>query len=178
MLDERKVPLSKKPHVQKIRKRKMNQFLKAYSELGVLSKAAEVAGIKLRQHYYWLQAFPEYAEEFEEAAQKALGRLEEEAIRRAVDGVEKPVFYKGQKVGTTKDYSDTLLMFMLKGMSPEKYRDRYEPAQNNTINIQLTALSDEELDNRLNKILSKLNSRGITETIDVEAFEVQEDEVE
>ncbi|MBX6773030.1 MAG: hypothetical protein IRY83_14975 [Chloroflexi bacterium] len=52
--------------------------------------------------------------------------LEAEAWRRAVDGVERPVYQNGQRVGAVREYSDTLLIFLLKGGRPQKYRERYE----------------------------------------------------
>ena len=35
----------------------------------------------------------------------------------------KPVYYRGEIVGTVKEYSDTLLMFLMKGWMPEEFRD-------------------------------------------------------
>jgi len=49
--------------------------------------------------------------------------LEEEMHRRAVQGIDKPVFFKGKKVATVKEYSDRLLEVSLKGNRPEKFRD-------------------------------------------------------
>jgi hypothetical protein len=39
-------------------------------------------------------------------------------VDRAVEGVERPVFQRGQQVGTIREYSDRLLMFMLKARRP------------------------------------------------------------
>jgi len=50
--------------------------------------------------------------------------LEDEAIRRAHDGTMKPVFHGGKKVGEVREYSDKLLIFLLKGCKPEKYAVR------------------------------------------------------
>jgi hypothetical protein len=49
-------------------------------------------------------------------------RLEDEAVRRAYEGVERPVFQGGKQVGVVREYSDTLLIFLLKALRPEKYR--------------------------------------------------------
>ncbi len=35
-----------------------------------------------------------------------------------------PVFYKGKAIAAVRKFSDTLLIFMLKGAKPEKYRDK------------------------------------------------------
>ena len=47
--------------------------------------------------------------------------LEQEAKRRAF-GVEKDVWYKGERVGTEIEFSDSLLQFLLKAKDP-KYRE-------------------------------------------------------
>ena len=52
--------------------------------------------------------------------------LEPEAIRRAVEGVEKAVYYQGEPVGTVREYSDTLLIFLLKGWKSDRYKERRE----------------------------------------------------
>jgi hypothetical protein len=51
--------------------------------------------------------------------------LEDEAKRRACNGVLKPVFQGGKKVGVVREYSDTLLIFLLKCWHPARYGDRY-----------------------------------------------------
>ena len=40
--------------------------------------------------------------------------------------MEEPVYYQGEVVGQVQRYSDTLLMFLLKGRRPEKFKDRTE----------------------------------------------------
>jgi hypothetical protein len=52
--------------------------------------------------------------------------LEDEAVRRAYEGVEKPVCQMGKEVGVIREYSDTMLIFLLKGLRPAKYRERYD----------------------------------------------------
>jgi hypothetical protein len=48
--------------------------------------------------------------------------LEAELHKRAFEGVERPVYYKGEQVGTWRFYSDALAMFLLKAHRPERYR--------------------------------------------------------
>ena len=53
--------------------------------------------------------------------------IESEAFRRAVHGIEKPTgWYKGKPGGYVREYSDVLTIFLMKGLRPEKYRDRVE----------------------------------------------------
>ena len=63
---------------------------------------------------------------FEEAKIIAGEILEAEAIERATVGTPEPVYYRGRVVGYITRKSDTLLIFLLKGLMPEKYRDRWE----------------------------------------------------
>ena len=106
--------------------KKGDAFLAAYRECGSVSYAARAEKINRCTHYRWLQQYPEYTEAFAEAREEAADVLEQEARRRAVEGVEAPVFYKGEVCGTVKRYSDVLLIFLLKGARPDKYRERYE----------------------------------------------------
>jgi hypothetical protein len=98
-------------------------FLEHYARVGSVCAAASLAKIDVGNHYSWLKHTPGYPERFQEAHQKAIEVLENEARRRAVEGVKEPVFYKGQVVGEIQRYSDVLLMFLLKGVAPAKYRE-------------------------------------------------------
>jgi len=60
---------------------------------------------------------------------RAVAALETEAVRRALSGVEVPVFHQGRECGNTVKHSDTLLMFLLKTLRPERYGPDKEAAQ-------------------------------------------------
>ncbi len=48
-------------------------------------------------------------------------------VQRATFGVRKPAgWYKGRPGGYVREYSDILAIFLLKGLRPDKYRDRVE----------------------------------------------------
>lgn len=110
--------------VIKTQQARQGAFLAAFAECGSVTRAAGTAGVRLGDHHRWLNEEDGYREAFREAEEEAVERLEEEARRRAVEGTEKPVFYQGEQVGVVRDYSDTLLMFLLKAARPERYRDR------------------------------------------------------
>ena len=121
---KRKIPIVTFPEISHPKKK---AFLAAFAEVGTITKAAEMAGINRRSHTNWLnnpKDGPAYAEAFEAAGQQACDRLEQEARRRAIEGVKKPVFQGGKKVGVVQEYSDTLLIFLMKGAMPERYKDR------------------------------------------------------
>ena len=86
-------------------------------------KAYEVARVARSEHYRWLRN-RRYAARFREAEEHAIQALETEARRRAMAGVDKPIFYKGQAVTCVRAFSDGLLMFLLKAKRPDIYRDR------------------------------------------------------
>lgn len=103
--------------------KKQRAFLAAYEETGNISRAALDSNVHRTRHYEWLND-PDYADAFRLAEEVAADKLEEEARRRAVQGVDEPVFYKGESVGSIKKFSDTLLIFLLNGARPEKYKQR------------------------------------------------------
>ena len=55
---------------------KKRAFLAAYAECGVISHAAEAAGVSRRMHWNWLKGDSEYAEAFVEAKKDAADALE------------------------------------------------------------------------------------------------------
>lgn len=97
-------------------------FLSAYSILGNVTQAAKCTGISPGSVYNWKgdEVFDKY---YELADRAHMHYLQSEAQRRAVEGVQEPVYYQGQKIGEKTKYSDNLLMFLMKGKEPEKYRD-------------------------------------------------------
>ncbi|MCH7717721.1 MAG: hypothetical protein IH876_16480 [Gemmatimonadetes bacterium] len=102
-------------------------FLECYREMGVIRRACKVAKVGRSSHYEWMEDNPAYRAAFEAAKEDAADTLEAEVFRRAVTGVEKPVgWYKGVAGGKVREYSDLLLMFRLKALRPEKYRERVD----------------------------------------------------
>jgi hypothetical protein len=99
-------------------------FIRAFGKVATITHAARIAKIDRSRHYDWLDSDAEYAAEFAVAEEIALGVLEDEAWRRAVEGIREPVgFYKGKPSAYVRRYSDVLLIFLLKAAKPEKYRE-------------------------------------------------------
>ena len=117
-------------------------FLAVYGEMGVIKRACKVAGVARSSHYEWLEGNPEYKRAFEDAQEDAADSLEAEVYRRAVKGVRKATgWYKGVAGGYVREYSDLLLMFRLKALRPEQYRERVE-MRGVLANVDLTKLPD------------------------------------
>lgn len=108
-------------------------FLAELAKRGNVSDAAKVAKINRDTANEHRKSDPDFAEQWADALEQAADVLEREAFRRAHDGVLEPVFGRddGPNAGTVEvgkilKYSDTLLIFLLKGARPEKYRDKHE----------------------------------------------------
>jgi hypothetical protein len=101
------------------------KFLEALAKLGVVSYAAKAAGVGRRTAYDLRESDPDFAARWDEAAEESIEVLEHEVFRRGVTGVLRPVFYRGKRVGSVRDFSDQLLMFTLRARRPEKYRDNH-----------------------------------------------------
>lgn len=140
----------------KIDSLKGRSFLAAFAECGNVTQAAEEAGCSRMLHYDLLENNEEYRLAFAEAKEAACDKLEAEARRRAVKGVQEAVYYQGKKVGTQLRYSDNLLMFMLKGERPDKFKERTEHTGPGGGPLQLSAIPYDEIDKELKK-LEELN---------------------
>ena len=93
-------------------------------------------GITRKTAYKLRQRLPDLAERWAEAIEAGTDYLEDEARRRAAEGVSKPVFYQGEQCGSVQEFSDTLLIFLLKGRRPEKFRDNINLDVNGTIQVE------------------------------------------
>ena len=101
---------------------KRAEFLSVVADTGIILRACELTGIGRTNVYRWRKE-PEFEAALQLAVEEATERLELEARRRAFEGVEKPVYQGGEHVGDIQEYSDTLLMFLLKAARPEVYRE-------------------------------------------------------
>jgi hypothetical protein len=137
-----------------ISQQKKELFLTAFAETCTVTHAADAAGIDRRTHYDWLKADQEYAEQFRAAEQSVADSLEAEAIRRARDGVERDVYYKGEVVGTERQLSDTLLIFLLKGHKPDKFKDRHQ------VTAEVTHHDVSDFDRAVSELLDEFDRRG------------------
>lgn len=141
--------MAKKPRkVRDDKKRNQDKFLAAYAAIGITTKAAKAAGLSPSEPYHWLKEEGMHGDEYRarlaKAEKEAEDALEAEARRRAVDGLKRFKFFQGEPIidpDTRQpyyelEYSDTLLIFLLKGINPEKYRDRQSVDMNSKIEVK------------------------------------------
>lgn len=103
-----------------------DDFIEALRDSANVSAAAAKADISRQYAYRARKKFVTFAAQWDDALEEATDKLELEARRRAHDGTLKPVFYQGEERGQIREYSDTLMIFLLKAHRPEKFRERYE----------------------------------------------------
>ena len=101
-------------------------FLRELARVGIVGAACKKAKIGRTTAYKLRDEDADFAAAWDAALDDAADDMEAEAWRRGKTGVLKPVYQGGKKVGSVREYSDTLLIFMLKGTRPEKYRDRQQ----------------------------------------------------
>lgn len=109
---------------------KKRAFLTSFALAGNITLACEAAGIERKTYYRWTEHDEAFTAAAHVAREAAADLLEEAARKRAVEGVTKEtgVYHNGRLIATEVEirYSDTLLIFLLKGIRPEKYRERLD----------------------------------------------------
>ena len=146
-------------------KKKRKVFLAILAKTGVVAEAARACGHTDTSTFQaYRRQDEDFAEAWDHSLEAAAHVLEEEAIRRATEGVMEPVFYKGEVAGYKVNYSDTLMMFILRGLKPGTYRDN---ARGGDMNVNfgiavlpMTAQSDDQWEQRA--VLMHQEQRTIT----------------
>ena len=114
------------------KKRWQETFLTELAACGIITDACKAAGVSRQAAYKARERSPTFVAAWDDAVDQAADVMEREAWRRAVEGVEKPVFGSlggrsgSGEIGRVQEYSDTLLIFLLKGARPEKFRERID----------------------------------------------------
>jgi hypothetical protein len=123
----------------KLNKARQQRFLKALAETGNVTAAVTAAGTSRSRVYELRKVDPTFAAAWEEAEEIAADRLEDEARRRAVEGVPEPLVSAGKIVRdddgqpiAIRRYSDPLLLALLRAHRP--------PRRERSVRFQLPAL--------------------------------------
>lgn len=100
---------------------RLESFLSYLSETASIAGAAARAEVQRSTLYQLRKHDPEFAARWDEARKLGIDRLEDDAMRRALEGVQKPVFYAGRQIASVQQFNDRLLQFLLKAHKPEVY---------------------------------------------------------
>jgi hypothetical protein len=110
---------------------------------GDITRACRYSGIARSTYYNWLKG-EDFAQRFNNAREEIVDALEAEAWRRGVAGVRKPLFYKGKTIKNDngkdiviREYSDQLLLALLRANAPEKYREKTETLQTGEVILRV-----------------------------------------
>ena len=98
------------------------RFLELLRQDPNVSAAAREVGVARATAYSLRTRDAAFAAAWDDAVQEAVDHVEAELRRRAVEGVEEPVFYQGKEIARVRKYSDQLLKFYLQA-NRERYRD-------------------------------------------------------
>ena len=96
-------------------------FVQMLGNLPNITAVARLLNVTVKTVTFARKKDPEFDEDVKAAIEEGYDMLEEEARRRAVDGVVEPVFFNGEQVGSVRKYSDTLLVTLLKACKPKKF---------------------------------------------------------
>ena len=125
--------------------KKRLRFLDALATCGNVTASAKMVGVTPRRLYQVRAVDKDFAAAWDECVELGAQALEDEARRRAFDGVEKPltsakglIYRPDGSEATVREYSDTLLIFLLKGARPQKYRERGVTEHTGSVSIKIT----------------------------------------
>lgn len=125
-------------------------YLEHLSQTGRKTDSARAAGVSLQTVRNHMKLDPTLADEVEDALEVYKDSLRAEIHRRAVEGVEEPVYYQGAVCGSVTRYSDRMLELEAKRHMPE-YRDKNTVDVNHkggvlVVPVDTTAKDDESVE--------------------------------
>lgn len=140
--------LRKKMHLKipktvprKFNEQRQLEFLSYLADSGLLTDACSLANITASTVRKYRKRDTNFDNACKLAIERSSDKLEMEARRRALEGIDEPVFYQGDVVGYVRKYSDSLLQFLLRGNRPEKFREN-STTVNNINGVSITNFSD------------------------------------
>lgn len=96
------------------KERLRDAFLSALKNTGSVLASCEISTLARSTAYDWRDSDKDFARAWDKALDRSVEALEDEAISRRKEGVDRPVFQGGVKVGVIREYSDQLLIFILR----------------------------------------------------------------
>lgn len=121
---------------------RQREFIAHLAETGSVRAACRRMGVGEHQVYV-LRNHPDgasFAAAWEAALDMGIQRIEDTAMDRALNGVEAPVFYHGEKVGERTVYNDRLLMFLLSNRASARFAHGNARAPGSVSQTQLDRL--------------------------------------
>lgn len=145
-------------------------FIKALATSPNVTAAARKAKIARQYAYEARDNDPAFKAAWDEALASSLDAAEGELYRRAVKGTISKRYYDkdGKLLNVDREYSDTLLIFLLKAHKPEKYRETVRNeltgANGEAIQVNDISLTDQQRLSRIAELLNRAGARGAGST--------------
>lgn len=117
-------PEKKLGKFSKFTPKKRKEFLEILRQTGNFKFASASIGLDPSSVYRHIHKDDAFREEYKLIRDETIAQLEDEVYRRAYFGTEKPVFHKGEVVGSITEYSNDLAMFILKAARPDVYGNK------------------------------------------------------
>lgn len=112
-------------------------FIEHLRATGLERSACVAARVSYRHMRDYKDSCIEFQDAYDDAINEAHDALEREARRRAVDGIEKGIYYQGALVAYEQQYSDTLLTTLLKAKRPDEFAERKQITGRNGAPLQI-----------------------------------------
>lgn len=98
-------------------------FIEALGECGCVDEASKRVGMSVRSAYALRRRVDaqSFRQAWDFALDYAIRRLSDGAFARAINGVSRPVFYKGEQIGERRHFDERLTMFLLRYRDPLRY---------------------------------------------------------
>ena len=124
-------------------------FLAALARGISVTGAAAEASVPRRTVYEWRHSDEAFSADWDDAVDAGTDVLEDEARRRAHDGVEEPIVAMGKvarnddgTILTVRKYSDNLMSLLLKARRPDKFRERITQDVSSTGAFKVSVAAD------------------------------------
>lgn len=139
-------------------------FLETMEQGFSISKCCRAAGISYHTALEHKNKDKDFAEMWAAAYDVGTDAYEDEAKRRAFDGIDKPVMYQGEVVAYVREYSDKILLSILASRRPDKWKG--EGGVSVTVGAPVTGITRKVIDP---------SGKDITKSVQVEDAEIVED---
>ena len=108
-------------HVEPIPAMWQRKFVETLVLTRSVSEACKAIHRKRTDVYEFRRQNDEFRSLWNDAVEQNADDLESTCLRKAIEGWQEPVFYRGERVGYKTVYSPPLMMFMLRCLKPDKY---------------------------------------------------------
>lgn len=119
------------PRGNSITPERQRAFIAELAACGIVTQAARRIGASLEALYKLRnRAGAEgFRAAWEEAVDRGVGRLEDCALARALEGEERPLVWRGEVIGSWRRHDNSLLMFLLRQRRRERYAASDRPTE-------------------------------------------------